>query len=128
MFNKLGVAVFDQPASMYNGVGILTPRGTGTSGHIQNNKFNLRGGPPPKFGDAKPPEQERKPNKEILEHNRKRQIELKLVELRETLEEEGYVGLGQQHAILVGLHAVCRSRNARRVAHSALHCDLQGGR
>ncbi|AQK59585.1 Cwf21 [Zea mays] len=32
----------------------------------------------------------RKPNKEILEHDRKRQVELKLLVLRDALEEHGY--------------------------------------
>jgi serine/arginine repetitive matrix protein 2 len=75
---------------MYGGVGLLTPRGTGTSGHVQGNKFNLRRAPPPKFGEeAKAAQQDRKPNKDILEHNRKRKIELKLIELQDELEEQG---------------------------------------
>ena len=75
---------------MYNNVGILTTRGTGTSGHVQNNKFNLRGRPPPRDdgrGAARAPE--RGPNPEILEHNRKREVEVKLVELADSLEEQG---------------------------------------
>lgn len=77
---------------MYNGVGIVTPRGTGTSGYVQTNKFNLRRAPVPKFGegaDGPPQHADRKPNKEILEHNRRRQIEIKLVELSDELEEAG---------------------------------------
>ena len=76
---------------MYNGVGILTPRGTGTSGHVQTNKFNLRRAPVPKFGSEAGAQQhaDRKPNKDILEHNRRRQLEIKLLELREQLEEAG---------------------------------------
>jgi serine/arginine repetitive matrix protein 2 len=76
---------------MYNGVGILTPRGTGTSGHVQTNKFNLRRAPVPKFGDGQdgPQHTDRKPNKEILEHNRRRQLEIKLLELSDQLEEAG---------------------------------------
>jgi len=30
--------------AMYNGIGILTPRGSGTSGYVTTNKFNLRPG------------------------------------------------------------------------------------
>jgi serine/arginine repetitive matrix protein 2 len=77
---------------MYNGVGVLTPRGTGSSGYVTTNKFNLRRAPVPKFGDgAAPPPQhaDRKPNKEILEHNRRRQMEIKLLEMRDALEEAG---------------------------------------
>ena len=32
----------------------------------------------------------RKPNRDILEHDRKRQVELKLLVLRDALEEQGY--------------------------------------
>lgn len=38
--------------------------------------------------EAKPAE--RKPNKEILEHEKKRQVELKLLQLRDAMEERGY--------------------------------------
>ncbi|KAF7075906.1 hypothetical protein CFC21_080638 [Triticum aestivum] len=79
---------------MYNGIGLQTARGSGTNGHVQTNKFFIQprtGGPPPKAhshddGAAGM----RKPNKEILEHDRRRQVELRLVELRDTLEELGY--------------------------------------
>ena len=76
---------------MYNGVGILTPRGTGTSGHVQTNKFNVRRAPVPKFGEGadKQHSVDRKPNKDILEHNRRRQLEIKLLELSDQLEEAG---------------------------------------
>jgi serine/arginine repetitive matrix protein 2 len=78
----------------YNGVGILTPRGTGTSGHVQTNKFNLRRAPVPKFQEGRPgalPAADKKPNQEILEHNRKRQVEVKLLELQDELEAQGWV-------------------------------------
>lgn len=76
---------------MYNGIGILTPRGTGTSGHVQANKFNLRRAPVPKFQEGKPgvPAADKKPDKGILEHNRKRQVEVKLLELQDELEAKG---------------------------------------
>ena len=84
---------------MYNGVGVLTPRGTGTSGYVQTNKFNLRRAPVPKFGEGadgkQPHAADRKPNKEILEHNRRRQMEIKLLELQDALEEAGCVLLLQ---------------------------------
>lgn len=85
---------------MYNGIGLQTARGSGTNGYVQTNKFLVRyrntSGPP------KPPLPGhdddggaglggmRKPNKEILEHDRKRQVELKLLVLRDALEEQGY--------------------------------------
>jgi len=86
---------------MYNGIGILTPRGTGTSGHVQGNKFNLRRAPVPKFQEGKPggvPAADKKPNQAILEHNRKRQVEVKLLEFQDELEAKGCVQLQLLHA------------------------------
>ena len=76
---------------MYNGVGLLTPRGSGTSGHVQSNAFNLRQAPSTllNVGDGKGPTV-RRANEDILEHNRKREIEVKLLELEEELENKGY--------------------------------------
>jgi hypothetical protein len=34
---------------------------------------------------------QRQPDKEILEHDRKREVEVKVFELRDRLEDEGYV-------------------------------------
>lgn len=76
---------------MYNGVGLLTARGSGTSGHVQTNAFNIRHRSWQTTDDRdKKPERVKKPDERILEHERKRAIELELVELAETLEEEGY--------------------------------------
>ncbi|GAB2222933.1 hypothetical protein Drorol1_Dr00017065 [Drosera rotundifolia] len=80
---------------MYNGIGLQTPRGSGTNGYVQTNKFFIR----PKtfskdsksFGsDQGTAGLSKKPNKEILEHDRKRQIELKLLVLEDKLVEQGY--------------------------------------
>jgi len=82
---------------MYNGIGLQTPRGSGTNGYIQSNKFFVK----PKISkvaeNTKGFESDqgtagltRKPNKEILEHDRKRQIELKLVILEDKLIDQGY--------------------------------------
>ena len=84
---------------MYNGIGLSTVRGSGTSGHVQANKFAVRnrassgsgsghgqhdsrnGGP----SSSRP----KQPNAAILEHNRLREIEVKLAELEDELEEKG---------------------------------------
>ena len=83
---------------MYNGIGLTTPRGSGTNGYIQGNKFFVK----PKTNrvtDATRPFEagqgtagltSKKPNKDILEHDRKRQIELRLVILEDKLTEQGY--------------------------------------
>eukprot|EP00252_Welwitschia_mirabilis_P008916 TRINITY_DN2117_c0_g1_i1.p1 TRINITY_DN2117_c0_g1~~TRINITY_DN2117_c0_g1_i1.p1 ORF type:complete len:519 (+),score=101.41 TRINITY_DN2117_c0_g1_i1:137-1693(+) len=80
---------------MYNGIGLQTPRGSGTNGYIQSNKFFVK--PKPVRPEAKEFQQgqgtggvSRKANPEILEHDRKRQIELKLAVLEETLADQGY--------------------------------------
>lgn len=82
---------------MYNGIGLQTPRGSGTNGYIQTNKFFVR----PRTGkvaestrgfedDQGTAGVSKKPNKDILEHDRKRQIELKLVILEDKLTDQGY--------------------------------------
>lgn len=76
---------------MYNGIGLLTPRGSGTSGYVQTNKFNLRGRPQGAFKEETAVATANvKPDKGILEHNRKRQLELDLLKLADDLEAQGY--------------------------------------
>uniref|UniRef100_A0A804P2W0 CWF21 domain-containing protein n=1 Tax=Zea mays TaxID=4577 RepID=A0A804P2W0_MAIZE len=90
---------------MYNGIGLQTARGSGTNGYAQSNTFFVKprprsttsGGGPGRPHRPLPPDAAgadgggmRKPNKEILEHDRKRQVELKLLVLRDALEEHGY--------------------------------------
>ncbi|CAI9755556.1 unnamed protein product [Fraxinus pennsylvanica] len=83
---------------MYTGIGLQTARGSGTNGYIQANKFFIR----PKTNKVVTDSSKgfeigqgtagvtRKANKEILEHDRKRQIELKLLVLEEKLTDQGY--------------------------------------
>ena len=81
---------------MYNNIGLQTPRGSGTSGYVSANKAK------PKKMSSKldflkemkslrenilPPP--RKANKDILEHKQKREVYVKLAELRQQLEKEG---------------------------------------
>ena len=78
---------------MYNGIGILSVRGSGTSGYVQGNKFNLRAGRPlqnrfPDSAEAKGPAL-RQPDESILLHNRKREIEVKLVAESDKLADQG---------------------------------------
>lgn len=80
---------------MYNGIGLQTARGSGTNGYVQRNlsfinkqkqKINYK-----TDEDIKRLEESlnRPPNQEILAHQRKRQIELKCLELRVKLEDQG---------------------------------------
>ena len=77
---------------MYNGVGLQTARGSGTSGYIQKNKSYLAPGQKPKTlinkqGDygkilqqmkANPTPLPRPPNPEILKHEMLRKIEVEV--------------------------------------------------
>ncbi|KAE8541770.1 pre-mRNA-splicing factor CWC21 [Cryptococcus gattii VGV] len=86
---------------MYGNVGLATARGSGTNGYVTRNTAHLRiregppGGQPYGYGyDAllesvsKPPIH-RVPDQGILEHERKRRVEVKIMELRDELEEKG---------------------------------------
>ena len=75
-----------------NNVALSTPRGTGTSGYVQSNKFQARPKPAATAGAAAAtPEEMKKPiAKGIAEHERKRRIEAELLLLSETLGDQGY--------------------------------------
>ena len=77
---------------MSSNVGLSTPRGSGTSGYVQRNLSALKSRdygqpyPDPKKDFTRP---HRQPDKQILEHDRKREIEVKVFALRDNLEDEG---------------------------------------
>ncbi|PKY06817.1 hypothetical protein P168DRAFT_303076 [Aspergillus campestris IBT 28561] len=85
---------------MSSNVGLSTPRGSGTSGYVQRNSAFMKprntgyGAPyPPVAGagaalDAGKPFRQRMPDRQILEHDRRREIEVRVMEERERLEEE----------------------------------------
>ncbi|PKX95873.1 U2-type spliceosomal complex subunit CWC21 [Aspergillus novofumigatus IBT 16806] len=84
---------------MSSNVGLSTPRGSGTSGYVQRNYAFMRprnagyGAPyPPVSGananDSARSFKQRQPDKQILEHDRRRAVEVKVMEERERLEEE----------------------------------------
>lgn len=79
---------------MADNVGLTTPRGSGTSGYVQKNRSLIRPrdkvAPYPKDWDSAK-HRPRQPDAEILEHEAKRDIEVKVFELRDKLEDEGYV-------------------------------------
>jgi len=87
---------------MSDNVGLSTPRGSGTSGYVQRNLAAMRprdmAAPyPPKDYDSMHHKQ-RQPDKDLLEHDRKREVEVKVFELRDKLEDEGY---GHPHFLLL---------------------------
>ncbi len=78
---------------MSENVGLSTPRGSGTSGYVQRNLAHIKprdyAAPYPKDKDMR--QQQRQPDKGILEHDRKREVEVKVFELRDKLEGDEYV-------------------------------------
>lgn len=80
--------------SMSSNVGLSTPRGSGTSGYVQRNLSHLkpRDAPYPPRGSPSPFEhpqhRQRQPDAQILEHDRRREIEVQVFELRDRLEDE----------------------------------------
>merc|ERR1712086_824519 len=80
---------------MYNGVGLQTARGSGTNGYVQTNMAFIR----KSRLETKVKNDEdirkmeamlnKKPNQEILAHQAKRKVEVKVLELREAMEEDG---------------------------------------
>lgn len=79
---------------MSSNVGLTTPRGSGTSGYVQRNLSTLKPratgyGQPYSLNDSARPPKIRKPDEDILKHDRLREIEVKVMELRDKLEEEG---------------------------------------
>lgn len=81
---------------MYNNIGLQTARGSGTNGYVQRNLSLLRSRKEKveyhtqQDVDMLEQMNTRKPNQEILEHERKRQVELKCMELQDMMEEQGY--------------------------------------
>lgn len=86
---------------MYNGIGLATARGSGTNGYVQRNWAAIK-----KVKDQttfKTDEElakidssaNRQPNQELLDHDRKRKVELKCIELEQSLEDQGYIFLNK---------------------------------
>lgn len=79
---------------MSDNVGLSTPRGSGTSGYVQRNLAHFR--PRDMAAPYAPRDSDnlrhkpRQPDQGLLEHDRKREVEVKVFELRDKLEEEGY--------------------------------------
>lgn len=82
---------------MYNGIGLSTPRGSGTNGYVQRNFafINTMKEQNPYKTDADIKRADavhfKEPNKEILAHERKRKIEVKCFEMEEMMGEQGLV-------------------------------------
>jgi len=80
--------------TMYNGIGLASVRGSATNGYVQRNmsfvrKDRVRANEEFRQQEYEPPKP-KKANPEILEHERKRAIELKILQFREAMEERNY--------------------------------------
>lgn len=77
---------------MYNGIGLQTPRGSGTNGYVQRNWSYVRKTKEKvhyKTEEELEKLEAKQPNPEILAHERKRKMEVKCVELEEVLNDQG---------------------------------------
>ena len=80
---------------MYNGIGLSTVRGSGTNGYVQRNLSHVR--PSKDKVNYKTEEDIKKseaalskgPNQGILDHERKRKLEVKCMELEDVLRDQG---------------------------------------
>ena len=84
---------------MYNGIGLSTARGSGTNGYVTRNlAFVHNTKDKVKYKTEEEIQKldslsQRKPNLEILDHERKRKLELKCLEFQDDLEDQGWVVL-----------------------------------
>ena len=79
---------------MSSNVGLSNPRGSGTIGYVQRNLSYLkpRDNIAPYSTDLDAPKhRQRQPDQAILEHDRRREVEVKVFELRDRLEDAGSV-------------------------------------
>jgi hypothetical protein len=77
----------------YNGVGLSTARGSGTNGYVQKNLSSIKSKPIFRKDAVNyltaPEHQARSGNSEILTHEKKRQVEIKCLELEDKLTAQG---------------------------------------
>lgn len=108
---------------MSDNVGLSTPRGSGTSGYVQRNLAHIKprdyGAPYPKDLDSLRHKQ-RQPDKGILEHDRKREVEVKVFDLRDQLEEEEYVHRQHQLQESIPLTFSCSESTKRKLTDDAM--------
>ena len=79
---------------MYNGIGLATVRGSGTNGYVTKNMAFVSASRAAERKDRtegfkRDIPQPKQPDQDIIEHNRKRDVEVKVLRLRESLEDKG---------------------------------------
>lgn len=97
---------------MYNGIGLQTVRGSGTNGYVQANKFLVRHRQTKverrDFADGQGQGGVlRKANKDILDHEKKRQIELKILMLQVSFQNLVWLALPHVLQQLGGFKLSC---------------------
>lgn len=77
---------------MYNGIGLPTPRGSGTNGYVSRNLAHVKKTKQLKTIIAAKSDKivEKTPNFELIIHQKKREIESKCLKLRRRLEDDGW--------------------------------------
>ena len=100
---------------MYNGIGLTTVRGSGTNGYVQSNKayvkpINVRTATELNRGGLSKEEDWKAKtagagNAEIMDHARKRAVELKVLALADEMEDNGAdeVDTSRMVKIMIGL-------------------------
>ena len=68
---------------MYNGIGLQTPRGSGTSGYVQASLVSLK---PPPMKQVKKKKVIPKSSQALIDHNKRRKVELDCLKKRHELE------------------------------------------
>ena len=98
IINNYILTTKNSKTKMYNGVGLQTARGSGTSGYVQRNLSHVLPGAKPKLQDYgkilkelmdAPQPLPKPPNQELITHEKKRQIESKVFTLGKKLRAEG---------------------------------------
>ena len=73
---------------MYNGLGLRTARGSGTSGYVQRNQSFAKPKTQNNYQyDQPPPKPARKPSADLILYRNKRQVEVECLEYEEELKE-----------------------------------------
>ena len=79
---------------MYNGIGLKTARGSGTNGFVQRNMSYIRPSRMLELAQRMEPQivepKMNKQDKSLVEHQVRREIEVALLDLEETMKEQGY--------------------------------------
>ncbi|WFD17975.1 RNA-splicing factor [Malassezia caprae] len=90
MHHALAAVATPPATAMYNGIGLQTARGSGTNGYVQKNLSHLRPRDPlPGRNEPEAKPRTVAPDVAILDHERRRKIELQCLELQDELEERG---------------------------------------